>query len=100
VSLGAEGTVKALGFVTQESLAGYGLAGHVAVYLPHSYNVTGNLIVVPAAQVEPISAGGADIMTFIVSGGVTGASLGAPGAAPAARGGGVASGQSADRGNR
>ena len=100
VSLGAEGTVKALGFVTQESLAGYGLAGHVAVYLPHSYNVTGNLIVVPASQVEPIAAGGADIMTFIVSGGVTGASLGAPAPAPSADAARVESGQSAERGRR
>ena len=83
VTLGEGGAVKALGFVTQESLAGYGLDGHVAVYLPHSYNVTGNLIVVPASRVERVSAGGAEVMTFIVSGGVTGASMGAPLAAVA-----------------
>jgi uncharacterized membrane protein len=73
VTLGAGSNLKALGFVTQESLGGYGLAGHVAVYLPQSYNFAGNLVVVPAAQVEPIAAGGADVMAFIVSGGVTGA---------------------------
>jgi uncharacterized membrane protein len=86
VTLGAGGSVKALGFVTQESLAGYGLAGYVAVYLPHSYNVTGNVIVVPAAQVERISAGGAEIMAFIVSGGVAGGVAAAEVRAPSVEG--------------
>jgi uncharacterized membrane protein len=70
VTLG--GDLKALGFVTEESLERYGLGGHVAVYLPQSYNFAGNLVVVPAAQVERVRSGGADVMAFIVSGGVTG----------------------------
>jgi uncharacterized membrane protein len=72
VTLSPDSNLKALGFVTQESLGRYGLDGHVAVYLPQSYNFAGNLVVVPAAQVERLHAGGADVMTFIVSGGVTG----------------------------
>jgi uncharacterized membrane protein len=81
VALSPDSNLKALGFVTQESLERYGLEGHVAVYLPQSYNFAGNLVVVPASQVERIPAGGADVMAFIVSGGVTGASeLGPPGA--------------------
>jgi uncharacterized membrane protein len=72
VTLSPGSTVKALGFVTQESLAHYGHADYVAVYLPQSYNFAGNLVVVPASQVERIRAGGADVMAFIVSGGVTG----------------------------
>jgi uncharacterized membrane protein len=71
VTLGPDSNLKALGFVTQESLERYGLVGHVAVYLPQSYNFAGNLVVVPAEQVERIHAGGADVMAFIVSGGVT-----------------------------
>jgi uncharacterized membrane protein len=74
VTLSPDSNLKALGFVTQESLERYGLDGHVAVYLPQSYNFAGNLVVVPASQVERIRAGGAEVMAFIVSGGVTGAS--------------------------
>jgi uncharacterized membrane protein len=74
VSLSPDSNLKALGFVTQESLERYGLGGHVAVYLPQSYNFAGNLVVVPASQVEHVRAGGADVMAFIVSGGVTGGS--------------------------
>jgi uncharacterized membrane protein len=73
VTLSPDSNLKALGFVTQESLERYGLGDHVAVYLPQSYNFAGQLVVVPASQVEGIRAGGADVMAFIVSGGVTGA---------------------------
>jgi uncharacterized membrane protein len=78
VTLSPDSNLKALGFVTQESLEHYGLSGQVAVYLPQSYNVAGNLIVVPASQVERLQAGGADVMAFIVSGGVTGGSEAGP----------------------
>jgi uncharacterized membrane protein len=73
VTLSPESNLKTLGFVTQESLEHYGLDGYVAVYLPQSYNFAGNLVVVPASQVERIRAKGADVMAFIISGGVTGA---------------------------
>lgn len=65
------GSPGVLGFVTQSSLAGLGLHDHVAVYLPQSYNFAGNLLVVPTASVRPIPAESADVMAFIVSGGVT-----------------------------
>ena len=81
VTLSPESNLKTLGFVTQESLERYGLPTYVAVYLPQSYNFAGNLVVVPAAQVERIRAGGADVMAFIVSGGVTAAA--SVGGAPA-----------------
>lgn len=76
VTLSPDSNLKTLGFVTQESLERYGLRDYVAVYLPQSYNFAGNLVVVPASQVERIRAGGADVMAFIVSGGVTGAASG------------------------
>ena len=72
VTLMPGGTVRVLGFVTRESLDHLGLPGEVAVYLPQSYNFAGNLILVPSAQVEPLAAESADVMTFIVSGGVSG----------------------------
>ena len=70
VSLQADGGVKAIGFVTRESLAEFGLADHVAVYLPESYNFAGNLFIVPRSRVTRISAESADVMAFVVSGGV------------------------------
>ncbi|HEY0969456.1 MAG TPA: DUF502 domain-containing protein [Gemmatimonadales bacterium] len=72
VHLAAGGTVGALGFVTRDSLDALGLPGRVAVYLPQSYNFAGNLLVVPAESVTPLPADSAEVMAFIVSGGVTG----------------------------
>jgi uncharacterized membrane protein len=63
---------KLVGFVTQESLHHLGLADHVAVYCPHSYNFSGQLYVVPAALVTPLDVASPDAMAFVVSGGVTG----------------------------
>ena len=62
---------KALGFVTQESLERFGLSGHVAVYFPQSYNFAGNLVVYPTDQVTPIAADSAEVMAFVISGGVS-----------------------------
>jgi uncharacterized membrane protein len=67
-----------LGFVTAQDLSRLGLPEHVAVYLPQSYNFAGQLILVPANQVEAISIDGSDHMTFIVSGGVAQGGGGAP----------------------
>lgn len=72
VTLTPGGTVKALGFVTRHSLDSLGLPGYVAVYLPQSYNFAGNLILVPTTQVQAVPADSSDVMTFIVSGGVSG----------------------------
>jgi len=72
VTLYPGGSARALGFVTQESLERFGLAGQVAVYLPQSYNFAGSLLLFPADQVTPVAADSADVMAFIVSGGVAG----------------------------
>ena len=65
------GVARAIGFVTQESLEGIGLPGHVTVYLPYSYSVAGILMIFPVEAVTPIAGDSADVMAFIVSGGVT-----------------------------
>lgn len=72
VTLNPGYTIQKPGFITQEDLSQLGLKGQVAVYLPHSYNFSGNLYIVPAQYVTPIDAPGAEIMKFIVSGGVSG----------------------------
>jgi uncharacterized membrane protein len=65
------GHARALGFVTQESLARLGLERHVAVYFPQSYNFAGQLLIYPSDVVKPVNADTADVLAFIVSGGVT-----------------------------
>jgi len=67
---------KALGFVTRKSMDQFGLLEHVAVYFPQSYNIAGNLIVLPRERVQRIEAESAALMAFIVSGGVAGESPG------------------------
>jgi len=71
VALQPDGAVKALGFVTSESMEDFGLADHVAVYLPESYNFAGNLFVVPRSRVTRIDRESAEVMAFIVSGGIS-----------------------------
>lgn len=68
--------LKALGFVTRDGLSGLGFADHVSVYFPQSYNFAGNLLVVPREYVEPIDVPTSELMTFIVSGGVSGLGVG------------------------
>jgi uncharacterized membrane protein len=67
-----EGEVERIGFVTQKDLTHIGIsADKIGVYIPFSYAVTGNLIIVPKANITPIDGSSADIMKFIISGGVT-----------------------------
>jgi len=61
-----------VGFITQNDMGEFGLAGYVAVYIPMAYSVAGNVYIIPKERVrriENISA--AQTMKFAVSGGVT-----------------------------
>lgn len=72
VKVNKDTDIYKLGFVTQRDLTHLGIKeGYIAVYLPHSYNFSGNLFIVPAGNVTPIQAPSAEIMKFIVSGGIT-----------------------------
>lgn len=60
-----------LGFITQEDLSVLGIeGGMVAVYFPHSYNFSGNVFIVPKDIITPLDVKSAEVMKFIVSGGV------------------------------
>ena len=72
VTLDPGNDVKVIGFVTRESLDSFGIDGHVAVYLPQSYNFAGNLIILPKKHIVPIKANSTEVMSFIVSGGISG----------------------------
>ncbi|MCC6691282.1 MAG: DUF502 domain-containing protein [Bacteroidia bacterium] len=61
-----------LGFITQTDLSNLSIpAGKVAVYMPHSYAFSGVLLITPKENVTPVDATSAEVMKFIVSGGVT-----------------------------
>jgi uncharacterized membrane protein len=68
--------VKMLGFVTRRGLHVLGMPEYVAVYCPQSYNFAGNLLIVPADMVEPLDVSSGELMTFVVSGGVSGLGVG------------------------
>ena len=72
VSLTPDGTIKGLGFITQETLAALGEAESVVVYFPQSYAFAGWTFVVPASRVSRVDMESSDFMAFVVSGGVTG----------------------------
>jgi uncharacterized membrane protein len=64
--------LEKLGFLTAKDLSRLGELDKVAVYFPHSYNFSGELFIVPRDQVKKIDVNPAEVMKFIVSGGVTG----------------------------
>ena len=59
------------GFITQTDLSALNLPGMCAVYFPHSYAFSVNLFLVNNDNVKPFDGNSADVMKFIVSGGVT-----------------------------
>jgi uncharacterized membrane protein len=71
VTTSADGIEKAFGFVTQESMARFGLEDHVTVYLPFSYTFTGVIRIYPTGNVRPLETNSAEVMAYVVSGGVT-----------------------------
>jgi len=70
VSMSADGAVRALGFITQQSLAILDSADTVVVYLPFSYSIAGWTCVVPSSRIQRVDAASSDFMAFVVSGGV------------------------------
>ncbi len=71
VYLSEDKRIKAMGFMTRESMESFGLEDEVAVYLPQSYNFAGNLIIVPKTQVERLDVAASQVTAFVVSGGVS-----------------------------
>ena len=72
----ADTRARLLGFVTRDGLYGLGMPDYVSVYIPQSYNFAGNLVLVPREWIEPVEASSSEVMTFIVSGGVSGFGVG------------------------
>ena len=60
------------GFVTRRSMEVWGMADHVAVYIPMAFNFGGNMLIVPKDRVRPLHAPSREVMALIVSGGIAG----------------------------
>lgn len=72
VIINKEEHIERLGFITKEDLSELGiLEDKVAVYLPFSYAINGEVLIVPKENVSPINASASDVMKLIISGGVT-----------------------------
>jgi uncharacterized membrane protein len=72
VKVSADSELYKLGFITQKDLSELGIdSGKSAVYLPHSYNFSGNLFIVDNALIKQIDVPANEVMKFIVSGGIT-----------------------------
>lgn len=71
VKLDQEAILHRLGFITASDLDDLGIKDKIAVYLPSSYGILGELYIIPIDNIKPIDANSADVMKFIVSGGVT-----------------------------
>lgn len=62
-----------IGFLTQKSMNAVHLHGMVSVYLPHSYAISGWVIITQAENTKPVQGmSAAQAMKFAVSGGVAG----------------------------
>jgi uncharacterized membrane protein len=71
VDLIPDGSIKRVGFITQEDMTYMGAPEFVAVYFPHSYNFSGNVMLLPKDRVKPLMLSGTEAMKFVVSGGVS-----------------------------
>jgi len=72
VKVNLNSDLEKLGFITEENLDLLGQKEKVAVYFPHSYNFSGELFIVPKANIKPVDINSSDVMKFIVSAGLTG----------------------------
>ena len=61
-----------IGFITQQDVEEFGLIDHVAVYIPFSYSIAGQLYFLPSSRVKLAkNITSADAMKFAISGGVS-----------------------------
>lgn len=71
VKIDPHGTLQRIGFITNEDLKAINLPGKVAVYFPISYSIAGDLFIVDREHITPLDIPSMEIMTFLVSGGMT-----------------------------
>lgn len=62
--------VEKLGFITQNDLSSLERPDLVAIYLPHSYAFSGEVIFVPKEHVSPLPISGTEALRIVLSGGL------------------------------
>lgn len=73
VRVNNEPEIWRIGFLTQKDMQSVGMKDKVAVYLPHSYAISGWVILTEEQNVKPVEGmNAATAMKFAVSGGVAG----------------------------
>jgi uncharacterized membrane protein len=61
-----------IGFITQEEAKDFGFTDYVAVYIPMSYSIAGNVYILPRNRVKRVTnITATEAMKFSISGGVT-----------------------------
>ena len=61
-----------VGLITKNDMEDFGFSNYVAVYIPASYSIAGNVYLIPHSRVRPITnINATDAMKFAISGGVT-----------------------------
>lgn len=67
-----ETDVWRIGFITKEDMSEFDLIDYVAVYIPSSYSVAGNVVIVPKSRIKYFpQLNSTQFMKFAVSGGIT-----------------------------
>ena len=61
-----------VGFITQQDMTDWGFKDYVAVYVPMSYSIAGNVYLIPSSRIKPITnISSTNAMKFAISGGIT-----------------------------
>lgn len=72
VKLYEHSDIRRMGFITNNNFEELDESCDlITVYIPHSYNISGNMFLVPKRYVQPFKAHAADVMKYAMSGGVT-----------------------------
>jgi len=71
VCIDKENNIWKIGFITEKKMDDFGMNGMVAVYFPFSYSINGEMLMVPEDAVILIDISPAEVMKFVVSGGVS-----------------------------
>jgi uncharacterized membrane protein len=72
VKLSENSELRRLGFITNDNFEKLqDDCDYLTVYIPHSYNISGNMFLVPRHCIQPIKTNAPDFMKYAVSAGVT-----------------------------
>ena len=71
VRISEDTNLEKLGFITESDLSNFGVKDKVAVYFPFSYTFSGEMFIVPKESVKTLQIPAADVLKFVLSGGVT-----------------------------